>query len=159
MDNVERYGRPQSSTSDLLACMVDWGLLYRDRTRRTFRLTQRAGMLGTLGQSKIVRQGSLVRLLDRIIAQTGLATGLFGMVGVQCQVVTWRKGSAKQSELGGRMMPLTRTAAGWMLLSAVDPVRREGIVRRINADFGGGDIFSTRDTTARLVECSSKGHV
>jgi DNA-binding IclR family transcriptional regulator len=92
MDIVRRYGRPQSSTSELLASLVDLGLLYKNPYTRSYRPTARAALLGTAGQSAAIREGRLVRLLDRLVAQTGLSVAVFGMVGLNVQVVSLRQG-------------------------------------------------------------------
>ena len=66
MDIVRRYQRPQSSTSELLSSLVELGLLEKDSQARTYRLTPRAAMIGTGSQSGVVRDGRLVRLVDRL---------------------------------------------------------------------------------------------
>src|SRR5262245_41006196 len=47
MDIVRRYNRPQSSTSELLASLVDMGILYKDASSRSYTLTPRAAILGS----------------------------------------------------------------------------------------------------------------
>ena len=65
MDIARRYDRPQSSTSELLAILVEMGLLYKDSTSRVFRPTPRAAMLGSMFQPRLVRDGTLSMLMDR----------------------------------------------------------------------------------------------
>ena len=93
MDIVRRYDRPQSSTSELLSSLVELGLLYKDPFTRSYSLTARASLIGTSGQAEYVRDGRVVRLLDRLVAQTGLSVALFGMVGLNAQIVSWRAGT------------------------------------------------------------------
>src|ERR1700754_681209 len=71
MDIVRRYDRPQSSTSELLSSLVELGLLHKDAYSRSYSLTARAALLGVAGQAPAVRDGRLVGLLDRLVAQTG----------------------------------------------------------------------------------------
>ena len=66
MDIVRRYNRPQSSTSELLASLVDLGLLYKDPSSRSYTLTPRAAILGSMSQPSLVRDGSLSMLIDRL---------------------------------------------------------------------------------------------
>ena len=80
MDIVRRFDRPQSSTSELLSSLVDLGLLHKDPCSRSYSPTPRAAMLGAAVQPKLVRDGVLTGLIDRLSAQTGLGVAVFGMV-------------------------------------------------------------------------------
>src|SRR5271156_3721908 len=86
MDIVRRYNRPQSSTSEVLASLVDLGLLYKAPGSRSYPLPPRAAILGSLSQPSVVRDGSLAMLIDRLVAQTGLCTSLLGMVRLNAQI-------------------------------------------------------------------------
>lgn len=164
MDIVRRYDRPQSSTSELLSSLVDLGLLRKDRVARTYSLTPRAALLGTGGQSGAVRDGRLVRLLDRLSAQTGLAIVLYGMTGLSIQVFAWR--AAKRGPVrdlcrtvGGLQYPLSQSAAGWLLLSTVAQPRRDGLLRRLNAESSDDRKFVFADMAARVETCAQTGQV
>lgn len=164
MDIVRRYGRPQSSTSELLSSMVELGLLRKDREARTYSLTPRAALLGTGGQSGAVRDGRLVRLLDRLSAQTGLPVVLYGMTGLSIQVFAWRaasRGPARElcRTAGGLQYPLSTSAAGWLLLSTVAQPRRDGLLRRLNAEADDARKFSVAEMTARIDACVQSGEV
>lgn len=164
MDIVRRYNRPQSSTSELLSSLVELGILNKDAHSRAYSLTPRAAMLGTAGQPEMVRDGRLVRLLDRIVAQTGLTTALFGMVGLEVQVISWRKGAREKAigseQLsGGRKQALTELATGWLLLSTRERPRREGLVRRLNAEADERSKFSYSEMLARIEDCGHRGTV
>ncbi len=97
MDIVRRYNRPQSSTSELLSSLVELGLLHKEPYSRCYGLTPRAALLGVTSQAGAVRDGRLVQLVDRLVAQTGLAVGIFGMVRLNAQIVSWRAGSRDAS--------------------------------------------------------------
>jgi DNA-binding IclR family transcriptional regulator len=163
MDIVRRYDRPQSSTSELLSSLVELGLLYKDPYSRSYSLTPRAALLGSSGQSGMVRDGSLVRLTDRLVAQTGLPVAVFGMVGLNVQIVNWRPGQRKlpascRSLAGGRLAPLSESAAGWLLLSMVQQPRRDGMVRRLNAEAAEDCKFSAVEMSQLLQSARDKGH-
>ncbi len=162
MDIVRRYNRPQSSTSELLSSLVELGLLYKDPYSRSYCLAPRAALLGTASQSGTARGGSLIRLVDRLVAQTGLAVGIFGMVGLNTQIVSWRTSpratsanghSATRGLFGGLQEPLYASAAGWLLLSTVPQSRVDGIVRRLNAEAPNDAKFSCSEMTQRLQLC------
>ena len=166
-DIVGRYGWPQSSTSELLAALVELGVLHRDAHVRRYRPAARAALLGAASQPAIVRDGGLLRLVDRLALQTGLAVGLFGMVGVRCQIVAWRRpqggsqaggGAAPAGLHAGAMTPLSACAAGWLLLSSIEPSRREGMIRRLRAEADEAQRISCRDVPERVAVCGAQGH-
>jgi DNA-binding IclR family transcriptional regulator len=138
MDIVRRYNRPQSSTSELLSSLVELGLLHKDAYTRSYRLTPRAALLGTSGQPEMVRDGRLMRLMDRLAAQTGLSIALIGMVGLESQLIVWRHGARSpactRDLFGGCKEPLARNSAGRLMLSTVSAQRCDGMLRRLNAE-------------------------
>jgi DNA-binding IclR family transcriptional regulator len=162
MDIVRRYDRPQSSTSELLSSLVELGLLYKDPHSRSYSLTPRAALIGSSGQSDVVRRGRLVRMLDRLVAQTGLSVALFGRVCLNAQIISWRNGartSATRDLYAGLQVPLSEAAAGWLLLSTVTQPRRDGIIRRLNAEASDDRKFVPAEMAARLHACRDQGHV
>ena len=140
MDIVRRFNRPQSSTSELLSSLVDLGLLYKNPCSRSYSPTPRAAMLGSSVQPDLVRDGRLTGLIDRLSAQTGLGVAVFGMIGLKVQIFSWRTGkhalrTAGQAGFnGGQQEHLSESAAGWLLLSTVAQPRRDGMIRRLNAE-------------------------
>lgn len=154
MDIVRRYNRPQSSTSELLSSLVELGLLHKDAYTRSYRLTPRAALLGASGQPEMVRDGRLVRLMDRLTAQTGLSISLISMVGLDSQIITWRHGprspASTRDLFGGCKEPLARNSAGLLMLSTIAPARCEGMVRRLNAEADAAHKFSAPEIMARI---------
>lgn len=160
MDIVRRYNRPQSSTSELLSSLVELGLLHKDAAARTYSLAPRAAMLGSSGQPPLFRDGRVVQLLDRLSAQTGLSAAVFGRVGLNVQLVSFRHGNrgAALELFGGTQIPLADCAAGWLLLSNVPPPRCDGIVRRLIAEAPADRKFGFADMSATLRRCRDQGH-
>ncbi|GGN45278.1 MAG: IclR family transcriptional regulator [Novosphingobium sp.] len=163
MDIVRRYNRPQSSTSELLSSLVELGLLHKDPYSRAYSLTPRAALLGTSGQPELVRDGRIVRLMDRLVAQTGLSVALLSMVGLDAQIVSWRHGpramAATRELAGGVKEPLVQSAAGWLMLSTIARQRCEGMVRRLNAEAEEAAKFNFGDMMARIDACREPRHV
>lgn len=162
MDIVRRYNRPQSSTSELLSSLVELGLLYKDPYSRSYSLSPRAAMLGTNGQNGAARDGRLVRLLDRLAAQTGLSVALFGMVGLNAQLVSFRSaarpGAGKNRPIyGGMQEPLLESAVGWLMLSTIPQPRCDGVVRRLIAEAPEDRKVPFADMSARLMRCRDTG--
>jgi DNA-binding IclR family transcriptional regulator len=159
MDIVRRYGRPQSSTSELLTSLVELGLLAKHPERRSYRLTARAALIGASGQPEALRDGRLLRLVDRLCAQTGLGVGLFAMAGVNGQLVSWRTSSpGNGGPYTGSQEPLCHSAAGWILLSAIEPTRRQSMLRRLNAEAGEEAKFVQSEMAARIETAERDGH-
>jgi DNA-binding IclR family transcriptional regulator len=164
MDIVRRFNRPQSSTSELLSSLVDLGLLYKNPCSRSYAPTPRAAMLGTAVQPGMVRDGRLTGLIDRLAAQTGLGVAVFGMVGLKTQIFNWRAGkrtlrtSGATGFCGGQQEHLSDSAVGWLLLSTVAAPRREGMIRRLNAEASPERKFSTAEMSARVQQCRDSGH-
>ena len=162
MDIVRRYDRPQSSTSELLSSLVELGLLAKDPYSRTYRLTPRSALLGTGGQSGVVRDGRLVRLTDRLTAQTGLSVAIFAMVGLKAQIVSWRRGArcsvaAVRNLFGGMTEALGNNVAGHLLLSTIAQPRCEGVIRRLNAEAADARKFPVAELTALVSEARDSG--
>lgn len=164
MDIVRRFDRPQSSTSELLSNLVGLGLLYKDRQTRSYSLTPRAAMLGGAVQPRMVRDGRLVGLIDRLSAQTGLGVAVFSMVGLKAQVCSWRTGTRKlrtanaMGLAGGQQEHLSDSAAGWLLLSTVQQPQRDGMLRRLNAEAAPERRFAFADMVACVQQCRDTGH-
>ena len=164
MDIVRRFNRPQSSTSELLSSLVDLGLLYKNPCSRSYAPTPRAAMLGTAVQPGMVRDGRLTGLIDRLSAQTGLAVAVFGMVGLKVQIFNWRAGkrtlrtSGAAGFSGGQQEHLSDSAVGWLLLSTVTAARRDGVIRRLNAEAAPERKFSSLEMSARVQACRDEGH-
>lgn len=162
MDIVRRYNRPQSSTSELLSSLVDLGLLYKDPYSRSYSLSPRAALLGTNGQSGLARDGRIVRLIDRLSAQTGLGVALYGMVGLNAQIVSFRAGtrtsnSKQRSVFGGVQESLLESAVGWLMLSTIAQPRRDGAVRRLIAEASDDRKVPFAETTGRIQGCIDTG--
>ena len=163
MDIVRRYNRPQSSTSELLSSLVELGLLHKDPYSRAYSLTPRAALLGTSGQPELIRDGRIVRLMDRLVAQTGLSVALHSMVGLDAQIVSWRHGPralASTRELaGGIKEPLSQSAPGWLMLSTIARQRCEGMVRRLNAEAADDAKFNFSEMMGRIDTCREPRYV
>lgn len=165
MDIVRRYDRPQSSTSELLSSLVELGLLYKDMTTRSYTLTPRAAMLGSWTQPEFVRDGRLNAMVDQLAARTSLSVGVFGMVGLEAQIFCWHNGHPplKSANIkgiyGGMQERLSESAVGWLLLSTVECSRREGILRRLNAEAAPEKQFVHRDVAETIENAAHEGHV
>jgi DNA-binding IclR family transcriptional regulator len=163
MDIVRRYNRPQSSTSELLSSLVELGLLYKDACSRTYFPTPRAAMLGAAAQPTMFRNGVLTEIVDRLVAQTGLSVAVFGVVGLNTQIFSYKSGTRSLRTSNpkgiscGLQDPLCNSAPGWLLLSTVQQPRRDGVVRRLNSEANEDKKFSTVEMAMRIEHCINTG--
>ena len=159
MDIVRRYNRPQSSTSELLSSLVDLGLLHKDPYSRSYSLTLRAAMLGSIAQPELVRSGGLGAIIDRLVAQTGLGIAMFGMVGLNVQIFSYKAGAkaAASGIFAGLQERLTDSAPGRLLLSTIAQPRREGMLRRLNAEAAPEKKFAMPQMVDLVQACQRQG--
>jgi len=161
MDIVRCYDRPQSSTSELLASLVEMGLLYKDQRSRTYRPTPRLASLGSSAQPDIVRDGRLFAFMDRLARSSRHAVALFGRVGTHVQV--FRLSEGQQTENGadignGSSERLSASAAGQLLLATLSNDDAGKILRRLNAEAPEGDKFSYPAMLDRIALWQRQGH-
>lgn len=136
MDIARRYGRPQSSTSELLSSLVELGFLYKNARARSYSLTPRVAILGAEAQPRLLRNGGLLSRMERLARNTGCGVALIGMVGVQAQIYRWVAGSARAGTplAAGSSAPMAVSVAGMLLLSTQAPDVCSGMLRRLNAE-------------------------
>lgn len=170
MDIVRRYDRPQSSTSELLASLVEMGLLYKDARSRSYSPTPRLATLGASAQPGIIRDGRLFAFMDRLAYSTRCGVALFGMVGTRAQIFRWSSGgdpSARDlgcgdpatGDLGcGAAEPLSATTAGLLLLSTVAPEQAGRMLWRLNAEAPAGGKFNPVEVGERVATFRRQGH-
>ncbi|MFC4595802.1 helix-turn-helix domain-containing protein [Sphingobium tyrosinilyticum] len=160
MDIVRCYGRPQSSTSELLASLVEMGLLYKDQRSRTYRPTPRLATLGASVQPDIIRDGRLFTFMDRIAQSTRHSVGLFGIVGTHVQLFRWSPGTMPLAgELGsGASDRLCASTAGQLLLSTMPSDESGKILRRLNAESMEEDKFNYSAMVAQIAAFQRAGH-
>ncbi|MEJ0045322.1 MAG: helix-turn-helix domain-containing protein [Rhodospirillales bacterium] len=87
MEIARQLGYPQSSTSELLRCLVKLGYLNYDRFRRTYEPTARVPLLGAWVQPGLFRHGHLLPMLDEISRATGETVTLSSLVGLEVHYI------------------------------------------------------------------------
>lgn len=149
MDIVRRYDRPQSSTSELLASLVEMGLLYKDPLSRSYSPTPRLATLGSTAQPDLLRDGRLYAFMDRLAQSTRCGVGLFGMVGMHAQIFRWSPGADQISDSveSGASELLSGSAVGLLLLSTVGPQKARKLLWRLNAEAAPDQRFDYATTT------------
>ena len=160
MDIVRRYGRPQSSTSELLTSLVEMGLLYKDPRSRSYSPTPRIAALGTSAQPEIIRDGGLFILMDRLANSTGMRVALFGMVGTHVQIfrITPAGESAANKIAYGASERLSASTAGLLLLSTFAPDQVARVLWRLNAESEAEQKFDIAEFKERVARFRCHGH-
>lgn len=160
MDIVRRYGRPQSSTSELLAGLVEMGLLYKDPLSRSYMPTPRLATLGSAVQPDYIRDGRLYCFMDRLAQSTRQAVALFGMVGTHVQIFRSVCGAdARSSDVeSGNSELLSSSAAGLMLLSTVGMAQSAKLLWRLNAEAAADAKFNHVELNELAASYRRQGH-
>jgi DNA-binding IclR family transcriptional regulator len=160
MDIVRRYGRPQSSTSELLATLVEMGLLYKDSRSRYYSPTPRLAALGISAQPEIIRNGHLFAFMDRLAQATRHSVALLGMVGTQAQIFRLAPGpDPVMRDIGyGACEHLSASAAGQLLLSTLAPEQASRILWRLNAEAPPEDKFNPVEMREHVAALRRQGY-
>jgi DNA-binding IclR family transcriptional regulator len=132
MDIARSMGYPQSSTSELLNCLVSLGYLNRDRDQRTYRPTARVAVIGSSVQPELFRKGRLLAILDHLAEEAGVTVTLAHKVGMSVQHIHVVRGGASVDV--DASTGLAASSAGKVLLATFDPVLVRKLVHRINAE-------------------------
>jgi len=161
MDIVNRYGRPQSSTSELLAALVEMGLLYKDARSRSYFPTPRLAGLGISAQPEIIRNGHLFSFMDRLARTTGYSAALFGMNKTHSQIFHLVPGptSVFHDISYGACEQLTGSVAGLLLLSTLPLEQANGLLWRLNAEAFPEDKFDFAKTREYVSVLRRQGYV
>src|SRR5688572_9741888 len=133
MDIARSMGYPQSSTSELLNCLVALGYLNRDRDQRTYRPTARVAVIGSSVQPELFRKGRLLAILDHLAEEAGVTVTLAHKVGLSVQYIHMVSGGQAPVEIDASAS-LAASAAGKALLASFDPDLVRKLVHRINAE-------------------------
>lgn len=161
MDIVRRYGRPQSSTSELLGALVEMGLLYKDPFSRSYRPTPRMAALGQAAQPEPIADGRLFNYMDRLAQASRLGVGLFGMVGTHLQVFRWTGSSEiKGNALAcGNSVLLSRSSIGLLLLSTLGLNQANKLLWRLNAETAAEERINLTQAGELVARCERSGHI
>jgi DNA-binding IclR family transcriptional regulator len=127
---------PQSSTSMLLRSLAKMGYLHHDLAARTFIPTMRVALLGKWIDRGVVDDGDLLLLMKRLNQETGQAIVLATRTGLFARYihVIQSTAAARLYVVQGSLRSLTRSAAGYVLLSLMRDTDITRIALRINAE-------------------------
>ncbi|HEX7858202.1 MAG TPA: helix-turn-helix domain-containing protein [Sphingobium sp.] len=160
MDIVRQYGRPQSSTSELLQSLVEMGLLYKDARSRTYSPTPRLATLGSWAQPELIRDGRLFSFMDRLAQSSRHSVALFGMVGTHVQIFRWVPGAHAigQDITCGSSDRLTNSVAGQLLISTLASDASGRVLRRLNSEAVEAEKFNYTGMQDRISQFRLQNH-
>lgn len=142
MDVVRRFGIPQSSVCELLAVLVDIGILSRSCETKAFSATPRLAALGLATQPPAIAGGGLFHAIEQFSSDWKVAVGLFGMLGTDVQVQSLSNSDALLPELAlGSRLPLSRSSVGMVLLSALRSEQYDRMLWRLLSEAPEGARF------------------
>lgn len=158
MDIAREFNYPQSSTSELLSCLVALGYLCRDRQARTYKPSARVAVLGAWVQPELFRHGELLPMMDALAADSGVEVCLASRVGVVVQVFHAVRTDGGDTMRPGDSLRLLSTAPGKVLLTLLDREQVRKLVHRINAESAEHLRVKADDLLCELDQIRSRGY-
>ena len=158
---VERLSFPQSSTSALLRSLVQTGYLDYSPATRTYAPTARVALLGAWAGGSPMRDGSLLRMMEDLSAETGETILLASPNGIFAQYiyVIQATNPMRLHVLLGSQRPLVWSATGTALLSDMPEDAVRLLVRRTNAEAPPGQkVVDVRQTLANVERFRKQGY-
>lgn len=158
MDIARTFNYPQSSTSELLSCLVALGYLRRDLRARTYKPSARVAVLGAWVQPELFRNGELLPMMDTVADEMSATVFMASRVGVSVQVVHAVHGGEEETVHPGDTMRLLSTAPGKVLLTSMDREQVRKLVHRINAESADHLRVRADDLVAELDQIRACGY-
>lgn len=135
MDIARSMGYPQSSTSELLGCLVVLGYLHHDRAARTYRPTARVAVLGAWVQPTLFRQGRLLPVMDELAVEAQASVVLGIRVGLEVKYIhAVAQPNAASQIADGSSACLSHSALGKVLVATMDRGYLRNLMHRLNAE-------------------------
>lgn len=139
MDISRSLGYPQSSTSELLRCLVSLGYLKYNRFSRGYRPTARVALIGVWVEPGLFRDGTLLEIMDRIGEGVGLTVAISAACNYAVQHIHVVLGSRVDADgdpaiRRGDRVPLLHCPHGRLLLSTYRDDYIRSALHRLNAE-------------------------
>jgi len=156
----ERLGLPQSSTSFLLRCMVEFGYLDYDPGTRTYLPTRRVSLMGSWLTERPLRDSALLRIEDELSRLTGETIVVAGRNDIYAQYLSVLQATNPlrlHIPVGSRRL-LVWSAAGFVLLRGMPPKEISLLVRRTNAMLPSEDRVEERVVFEHVAAATRDGY-
>lgn len=152
---------PQSSTTVLLKTLVKLGYLNFDRRSRVYFPTPKVTALGDWIPRALFGSGQILDALADVHAATGEGIFIGAKNDVYLQYIKTRNSiHALRFHIDeGTIRPITRSAAGWILMTTLSDDKIDNLVRRANiATANPAERVKVRDIMDRVVEIRARGY-
>lgn len=162
VDVSRALGYPESSTSILLRSLATLGYLDYDRYGRTYRPTSRVRLLGDWIDPKLFEGDAIIRLMERIHAETSGTVVLATRNGLHAQYiyVVQAQSDPIPHLTRGVLRPIAQSAPGYVLLNRVNDIELAKLVRRINADARHfDDVLKVSEVLDHVATVRRDGHI
>ncbi len=136
MDIARTLGYPQSSTSELLRCLVTLGYLHYNRYSRVYSPSIRVGLIGSWVEPNFFRDGLLLSTVDTIAKATGHTIVLSSALNFVVQHIHVAGGS-KPGSIPVHINDtesLLHSIVGRVLLSTYSQAHIRAAIHRLNAE-------------------------
>lgn len=160
MDIARSLGYPQSSTSELLRCLVALGYLHYNRYTRSYQPTARVALIGAWVEPDLFRDGALLPMVDCIAHRFDQTVLLSAAAHYRLQHIHVVPGTAPEAPHlhVGDTAALLQGVAGRLLLSTYQDVHIRSALRRLNADEPNPELrVSVNEEIERLRLLRNKG--
>ncbi len=160
MDIARTLGYPQSSTSELLRCLVSLGYLRYNRYSRIYSPTVRVGLIGAWVEPNFFRDGLLLSTIDTVAQATGHTVVLSSAMNYVVQhlhVVAGSKPDSVNVNINDTES-LLHSPAGRLLLSSYSAPHIRSAIHRLNAEEENPDLrVRLQDAVNELQQLRSRG--
>jgi DNA-binding IclR family transcriptional regulator len=160
-DVARHYQYPQSSTSELMNCLVSLGYLRRDEGGRRFVLSSRVATLGSWVQPMLFRQGRLYALMDEMASAARATVVLAGINAARLQVLHVVGSAEDRSRIYTEdpAVSVLHSAEGLALVSTYPVPAAKGLVHRLNSELDKDFRIGFPDIKAQLDAATAQGYV
>lgn len=149
---------PQSSTSLLLRTLVMAGYLDHDPFQRTYVPSERTALLGHWVNPRLVREGAIMKVMDRLREETDSAVFLAMRNGLNAQYIHVVQSPVAQLShlVPGTVRPLVFSCVGYALITDWSNHKIMAAAVRFNAE-SHGDIISPHAVVQSVEMARVKG--
>lgn len=153
-------GYPQSSATVLLKTLISMGYLNYDRKERVYFPTPKVTALGDWIPRALFGSGEVLAAMRDVHNATGEGIFLATCNDIYMQYAkTLESIHALRFHLDeGLIRPITQSAAGWVLLSAMPDDRLDNLVRRANIATPVAERVSTAAIQERIAQIRAQGY-
>lgn len=160
-DIARHYNYPQSSTSELMNCLVALGYLRRDRNGRRFAPSSRVAALGAWVQPRLFRSGQLYHIMDDLAAETNSSVVLANINFARLQHIHIVADPEAHDAIAleDPAASLIHSAEGLAILSTFPLEEARRLIHRLNSEIDEPFRVRQQDVVAALEMAAAKGYV